>query len=130
MGTLCRLWIIIEKATNSNEQPVNASPDNMQKFMVCQSSNTVTYHRRYNLLNNLMGFSNQAKEALKEKRDLLRKHDGNLQGKKFRNHIAEVTKTKRQQSKPFQLENQNLEAAEERHFQKPHSANITKGGEF
>ena len=67
MGTLCRLWDIVEKATNSNEQSVNASPDDMQKYMVGQSSNTVTYHRRYNLLNNLMGFSNQAKEALKER---------------------------------------------------------------
>ena len=130
MGTLSRLWDIVEKATNSNEQPVNASSDDMQKFMVGQSSNTVTYHRRYNLLNNLMGSSNQAKEALKEKRDLLQKHNGNLQGKKFRNHIVEVTKTKKQQSKPFQLEHQSLEAAEERHFQKPRSVNIRKGGEF
>ena len=130
MGTLCRLWDLVEKATNSNEQSVNTLPDDMQKFMVGQSSNTVTYHRRYNLLNNLIGSSNQVKEALKEKRDLLQKHDGNLQGKKFRNHIVEVTKTKRQQSKPFQLENQNLEAAERRHFQKPHSVNIRKGGEF
>ena len=46
--------------------------------MLSQSSNTMTYHRRYNLLNNLMGFSNQTKAALRKKKDLLEKHDGNL----------------------------------------------------
>ena len=67
---LYQLWNIVEKSTNSNEQLVNASLDDMQKFieqaalMMGKSSNTVTYHRRYNLLNNLVGSSNQAKEAL------------------------------------------------------------------
>ena len=55
----------------------------------------VAYHRRYNLLNNLMGSSNQAKEAWREKKDLLQKHDGNLLGKKFRNEIVEMTKTRK-----------------------------------
>ena len=68
-------------------------------LMVGQSSNMVTYHRRYNLLNNLMGSSNQTKEALRES-DLLQKHDGNL-GKKFRNHIVEVTKTRKTTIKAF-----------------------------
>lgn len=61
--------------------------------MVRQSSNMVPYRRRYNLVNNLMGSSNQAKEALWEKKDLLEQHDGNLQEKKFRNHVFEVIKT-------------------------------------
>ena len=70
VGPLYQLWNIVEKSTNSNEQLVNASLDDMQKFieqavlMMGKSSNTVTYHRRYNLLNNLVGSSNQAKEAL------------------------------------------------------------------
>ena len=63
--------------------------------MVGQISNTVTYHRRYNLLNNLVGSLNQAREALREKKDILQKHDGNLLGKKFRNHIVEVNKTRK-----------------------------------
>ena len=42
-----------------------------------------------------MSSSNQAKEALREKKDLLQKHDENLLGKKFRNHIVEVTKTRK-----------------------------------
>ena len=87
MGPVCQLWDIVEKATDSNEQSVNASLEDMQKFIeqivliLGQSSNTVTQHRRYNLLNNLMGSSNQAKEVLREKKDLLQKHDGNLLGK-------------------------------------------------
>ena len=91
----------MKKATNCNEQSVNASLDDMQKcieqtvLMVGQSSNMVTYHRRYNLPNNLMGSSNQVEEALMEKKDLLQKHDGNLLEKKLRNHIMEVTKTRK-----------------------------------
>ena len=107
MGPLTQLWDIVENAINSNEQSVNPSLDDMQKFieqtvlMVGQSSNTVTYHRRYNLLNNLMRSSNQIKEALRMKKDLLQKHDGNLLGKKFRNHIVEVTKTRKTTIKAF-----------------------------
>ena len=98
MEPLCQLWDIFEEAANSNEQSVNTPLDDMQKpieqtvLMVSQSSNTVTYHRRYNLLNNLMGSSNQAKEAFREKKDLLQKHDRNLPGNKFTNNIVEVTK--------------------------------------
>ena len=33
MGPFCQLWDIVEKATNSSEQSVNASLDNMQKFV-------------------------------------------------------------------------------------------------
>ena len=107
MGPLCRLWNIVEKASNSSEQLVNASLDDMQKFikqtvlMVGQSSNTVTYHKKYNLLNNLMGPLNQAKEALRENKDLSQKHDKNLLGKKFRNHIVEVTKTRKTTTAAF-----------------------------
>ena len=101
MGTLCQLWHIDEKATNSNEQSINASLADGQKFieqtflMMVLSSNMLTYHRQYNLVDNLMGSSNQTKEALRKKKDLLQKHHGNLLGKKFRNHIVEVTKTRK-----------------------------------
>ena len=33
MWSLCQLWYIVGKATNSNEQSVNASLDDMQKFI-------------------------------------------------------------------------------------------------
>ena len=64
-------------------------------LMVGQSSNTVTYHRRYSLLNALMNSSTQSKETLKEKKDLVQKHDKKLLGKKFRKHIVEVTKERK-----------------------------------
>lgn len=63
--------------------------------MVRQSSDMVPYLRRYNLVNNLVGSSNQAKEALWEKKDLLEQHDGKLLGKKFRNYVVEVIKTRK-----------------------------------
>ena len=77
MGSLCPVWNTVGKATNFNEQSVKASLDAMQKFieqtmlMLGQSSNIMTYHRPYNLLNNLMVYSNQANELLREKKDLL-----------------------------------------------------------
>ena len=53
MEPLCpTLWDIAEKATNSNEQLVNASLDDIQNvfeqtvLLVGQSPNKVTYHRR------------------------------------------------------------------------------------
>ena len=91
----------MRKPTNCNEQLVDASLDDRQKFieqvvlMVGQSSNTVIYPRQYNLLNNLMGSSNQPKEALSKKKDLLQKHDGNLLGMKSRNHIVEIIMTRK-----------------------------------
>ena len=48
MGPFFRLWNIVENATNFNEQSVNPSQDNIQKYieqtvlMVGQSSDTVT----------------------------------------------------------------------------------------
>ena len=90
-------WDIDENANKSGEQSVNTSLEQIQKFieqtvlMVGQSSNTVNFHRRYNLLNNLMGSSSQVLEALKEKKDS-RKFS---RKEKFRNHIVEVTKTRK-----------------------------------
>ena len=95
--------------TNCNEQSVNASLDAMQKcieqrvLMEGQSSNTVIYPRRNNLLNNLMGSSNQPKEVLSKKKDLLQKHDGNLLGMKFRNHIVEIFMTRKTTIEAFSV---------------------------
>ena len=48
-----------------------------------------------------MGFSNKAKEELREKKDLLKTHDGNLLGKKFKNSLVEVTKARKTTIKDF-----------------------------
>ena len=48
-----------------------------------------------------MGSSNQAKEALRGKKYLLQKYDGYVLGKKFRNQIVEMTKTRKTTSEAF-----------------------------
>ena len=65
-----------------------------------------------------------------EKKDLLQKRDANLLGQKFRNHTVELTKTSKTTIDPFQLEIQNLEAAEGSALQMPRGVNISKGGEL
>ena len=50
-----------------------------------------------------MGFSNQNKETLMEKKDFLQKRDGNLLRKKFRNHIVEVTETRKTTIEAFSV---------------------------
>ena len=68
IGHLSRLWDIVKKATVSNKQSVTALLDDMRNFivkialMVGQISNTITYHRRYNLLYNLMLSWNKSKK--------------------------------------------------------------------
>jgi len=60
MGPLARMWSILEKAIQSKEEHVSVSLTDLQQYMeqtilmIGQSSNTVTYHRRYNLLNSLL----------------------------------------------------------------------------
>ena len=101
MGPLSRMMDMIESATGSEEDKVTVSLFELKEYMeqtavlVGQSSNTVSNHRRYNVLNGLMGSTTQAKELLREKTDLLQKHDTQLFGKKFRKHIVDVTKSKK-----------------------------------
>ena len=68
IGHLSRLWDIVNKVTVSNKQSVTALLDDMRNFivkialMVGQISNMITYHRRYNLLYNLMLSWNKSKK--------------------------------------------------------------------
>jgi len=56
MGPLSRVWMMIESARESSERKVTVSLDDLQSFveqtvlMVGQCSNTVSYHRRLNVL--------------------------------------------------------------------------------
>lgn len=101
MGPLSRVWKIVEEARESSDRKVTISLDELQSFveqtviMVGQSSNTVSYHRRLNILQCLTDSQSQAKEMLREKAELLQKHDTNLLGKKFRKHIVNSTKSKK-----------------------------------
>ena len=42
-----------------------------------------------------MGSLNQVKKALREKKDLLQKHDGSSRGMRFRNQIVNMTKRRK-----------------------------------
>ena len=101
MGPLSRVWKIVEEARESSDRKVTISLDELQSFveqtviMVGQSSNTASYHRRLNILQCLTDSQSQAKEMLREKAELLQKHDINLLGKKFRKHIISSTKSKK-----------------------------------
>ena len=99
-------------------------------LMVGQSSDTVTYNRQYKLLNNLMGFSNKANEALTEKKDFLQKHDGNVVGKKFKNHFAEVTKRRKTTIETFSAEKSKSGSSRKKPFPDASQSNMSKGGEL
>ena len=85
---------------------------------------------RYNLLNNLMGPLNHVNKALREKKDLLQKHDRNLIGKKFRSHILEDSKTRKTTIEAFSAEKSKSESSKRDPFPMPCSINISKGGEL
>ena len=70
-------------------------------LLLGQSSNAITYHRRLNVLGCIMNLQYQVKIMLKEKAALLQKHDTELFGKKFRNHIADTIKSKRETREIF-----------------------------
>ena len=70
-------------------------------LLLGQSSNVITYHKRLNVLGSVMNSQNQLKSTLKEKTLLLQKHDEYLFGKKFRNHIADTIKSKKQTNEIF-----------------------------
>ena len=65
-------------------------------LLLGQSSNTITNHRRLNVLGCIMNLQYQVKTVLKEKVALLQKHDSELFGKKFRDHHADTIKSKRE----------------------------------
>lgn len=54
-------------------------------------SNDMTYHRRQNVLPKLLS-SSSTKETLPEKASLLQKHDVDLFGNKFGEHLVSTTK--------------------------------------
>ena len=65
-------------------------------LLLGQTSNYITYIRRYNLLAALNYPSQQSKEMLREEADLLQRHGKNLFGKKFSEHLVASAKSKKQ----------------------------------
>ena len=104
MGPLSRLWHLLEQAMGSNSEDENATISiadllhcvEQTVTLVGQNNNTISYHRRLNILNGIMTNHIQAKTMLKEKASLLEKDDENLFGKDFREQMNETLKAKKQ----------------------------------
>ena len=100
MGPLSKVWSILEDAKNSKNDEVTVSIKDLLQYveqtvlLLGQSVNSMTYHRRYNILLNIMNSPSDVKTMLREKATLLEKHDKDLFGKKFRNHITETVKSR------------------------------------
>ena len=107
MDPLSRLWNILETAKGAEEDAVQISINDLLHYveqtvlLLRQSSNAITYHRRLNVLGSVMNSQYQVKSMLKGKTSLLQKHDEYLFGKKFRNHIADSIKSKKQTKETF-----------------------------
>ena len=107
MGPLTKLWKILEDAKQAEDEAVQISVNELLFYveqivlLLGQSSNAITYHRRLNVLGCIMNSQYQVKTMLKEKAALLQKHDSELFGKKFRNHIADTIKSKRETREIF-----------------------------
>ena len=91
MCPLSKLWNILERAKGAEEDAVQISINDLLHYveqtvlLLGQSSNAFTYHRRLNVLGNVINSQYQVKSMLKEKASLLQKHDEYLFGRKFRN---------------------------------------------
>ena len=102
MGPLSKLWNIQEGEKGTEEDAVQISINFLLHYvqqtvlLLGKSSNAITYHRRLNVLRSVMNSQYQVKSMLTEKASLLQKHDGYLFGKKFRNHITNTIKSKKQ----------------------------------
>ena len=65
-------------------------------LLLGQATNSVTYHRRYNILSALNCAPQQSKGMLREEADLLQQKDKKLFGKKFRKHLISSAKSMKQ----------------------------------
>ena len=107
MGPLSKLRNILEGAKGTEEDSVQISVNDLLHYveqtvlLLGQSRNAITYHRRLNMLARVMNSQHEVKSMLKEKASLLQKHDKHLFTKKFRNHIADTIKSKKQTKEIF-----------------------------
>ena len=81
MGPLLKLWPVIEgENNNSEEDQVAVFRDDLLTYveeiveLLGQCSNTVSYHKRFDLLSALFPKNSICKELLKEKPSMLQLH--------------------------------------------------------
>ena len=102
MGPLSKLWMLVEEARRSKEKQVPIDLDNIRAYiqqtvlLLAQTSKYITYFRRYNILAAVKCPAQQSKEILREEADLLQRHDRNLFGKRFSEHLVASAKSNKQ----------------------------------
>ena len=82
MGPLCKVWAIVEKASNFCFKQVEVSlpdiPTNLDQtvMLLDQAFNSLSYTRPFNTLKQIAGGPRKTKQVLKEKMsNLLKKHN-------------------------------------------------------
>ena len=109
MGPLSKLWLLIQNALSSQEEEVPIKLDKLKEYveqsilLLGQATNSMTYHRRYNILPALNCAPQQSKEMLREEADLLQQQDKKLFCKNFREHLISSGKSKKQAIELFVL---------------------------
>ena len=90
--------MLVEEASRSKKKQLPIDLDNIRAYiektvlLLGQTSNYITYFRRYNILAVLNCPKQQFKETLREEEDFLLRHDRNLFGKKFSEHLMASAK--------------------------------------
>ena len=96
MGPLSKVWLKMENAKKFGAPPL--SPDEILSLLeqtICllgQTSNSISYHRRYNILSSVCS-PQEAKNMLKNKAELLQTNDEKCFGKEFSDHLTESVKS-------------------------------------
>ena len=93
MRPLLKLWLLTRNTLSSQEEEIPIELNEVKEYveqsnlLVGQATNTMTYHRRRNILFTLNFAPQQSKEMLREEADLLQQQDKNLFIKKFSEHL-------------------------------------------
>ena len=108
MGPLSKLWLALEEAKSSDGQEAPLSINDILFYveqtvlLVGQSHNTLSYHRRLNVLSNVMGELIPAKSMLRDKAEQFQQNtDEKLFGTEFRTHLTDTVKAKKQTKEVF-----------------------------
>ena len=133
MGPLSKLWKELEDITK-NKEPVEVPVDKFKTMveqtvlLVGQASTSVSYNRRLNVLRGLYKDPRKAKSLLKDKASLLNDEDESLFGKKFRAHIVETEKSRKQTIEVFSNNNNAMKLSTRKPFRKGPSQRPNGGG--
>ena len=98
-GPLCKVWAIVEKASNFCFKQVEVSlpeiPTNLDQtvMLLGQAFNNISYTRPFNTLKQIPGGPRKTKRLLKEKMSNLLKKQS-LSGEKFESDIIRTAKSK------------------------------------